>query len=517
MTSGHDISGARVLPALFCAGAARASSPECIQRTSILGENLSVMRNLPSGFVSLIYADPPFFTNRHYGSTGSGETVFSDKWSGGLSAYLAWIRPRIMEMRRLLKTDGSIYVHIDWHAAHYVRVIMDEIFGYRNFLNEIIWHYHDPGGTVRDRFKKKHDTILLYARDAGRHSFYTDAVREEYSRGTLNQASRGDISFGRRTVVNELGKVPEDVWSIPIINSQAKERNGYPTQKPEALLERIIKASSSPGDIVADFFSGSGTTASVAEKLGRRWIVSDMSPSGMETLDRRISSQATSYDPGASRLVSGFFTHDFTAGDSDKLFEENISRCLGADGNGRSSRACLVVLPSGEVASGAVADEDDIIRRIGQRRTDGQTEAAELTVVCGDLNEDVIRRIQEERRFESAAFVKVSILLDRTADAAGKNSVCRINTPPEITARPQRSECGCRTIPVTVTCTDNFTPSTLTAYIGGKRRKLEANADALLRGLELYQFVVPEGAEEISLCAMDANGNAYWRRMGIMF
>jgi len=255
--------------------------PELEPNRLFWGDNLHVMRQLPSESIDLIYIDPPFFSGRQYNVIFGDQNElrsFSDIWEGGMPGYLIWLNARLYEMKRLLKKTGSIYIHLDWHAAHYVKQEMDKIFGYGQFRNEIIWWYHDPAGTVKDRFKKKHDSILFYAKTTtpGR-IFNMDAVRQPYSEGTQQQAERGVISFGRPTKTHPIGKVPEDVWEIPFINSQAKERIGYPTQKPEALLDRIILASSNEGDLVADFFCGGGTTPTAAQRLGRRWIACDQS------------------------------------------------------------------------------------------------------------------------------------------------------------------------------------------------------------------------------------------------
>lgn len=267
------------------------------------------MRALPDGIIHLIYADPPFFTQRDFSNLYEQEkSEFSDVWESGMNGYLSWLKPRLVEMRRLLSYRGSIYLHLDWHASHYVKVLMDSIFGYRNFLNEIIWHYKDPAGTVRDRFKKKHDTILLYSKNAGKHTFNMDSVRMEYSKGTIRQGMGGVISFGRPTKLHSLGKVPEDVWEIPIINSQAKERLGYPTQKPLRLLQTIVKASSSEGDLVADFFCGSGTTPSVAQSLGRRWLAADNNRSAITTTMHRLGPVAGNRADGVSLLTCGVVT-----------------------------------------------------------------------------------------------------------------------------------------------------------------------------------------------------------------
>ena len=283
----------------------------------IYGDNIFVMQallngdektGLPSmrGAIDLIYIDPPSDSKADYRTkitlpTGDIEArpavidqfAYSDTWKNGTVSYLEMLYPRLMLMRDLLSEKGSIYVHCDWHAGHYLKIILDDIFGKNNFINEIIWNYHDPAGTVKDRFKRKHDNIFLYAKNDSVRKFNLDAVRTEYSEGTKKQAETGAISFGRITKIHELGKVREDVWEIPIINSQAKERVAYATQKPEALLDIIIKASSNENSVVADFFGGSGTTAAVAEKLGRRWITSDIGkPSVMIMRKRLIDNEA---------------------------------------------------------------------------------------------------------------------------------------------------------------------------------------------------------------------------------
>lgn len=281
------------------------------------GDNLMVMQalltgdkatGLPSmrGKIDLIYIDPPYDSKADYrtkitlpsGDIDLKPTVleqfaYSDMWKDGTVSYLRDIYPRLYLMRELLSDKGSIYVHVDWHVGHYVKILMDEIFGKDNFINEVIWNYHDPAGTVSDRYKRKHDNIFMYAKNDSSRYFNLDAVRVPYSEGTQKQAESGQISFGRITKLNELGKVREDVWEIPIINSMSKERLGYATQKPEILLETILKASSNEDSIVADFYAGSGTTGAVAEKLGRRWIMSDLGkPANMIMRKRLIDQEA---------------------------------------------------------------------------------------------------------------------------------------------------------------------------------------------------------------------------------
>lgn len=281
------------------------------------GDNLMVMQalltgdkstGLPSmrGKIDLIYIDPPYDSKADYrtkitlpsGDIDLKPTVleqfaYSDTWKEGTVSYLKNLYPRLYLMRELLSDKGSIYVHVDWHVGHYVKILMDEIFGKENFINEIIWNYHDPAGTVSDRYKRKHDNIFMYAKSDISRYFNLDAVRVPYSEGTQKQAETGQISFGRITKLNDLGKVREDVWEIPIINSMSKERIGYATQKPENLLKIIIKASSNEDSIVADFYAGSGTTGAVAEKLGRKWIMSDLGkPANMIMRKRLIDQEA---------------------------------------------------------------------------------------------------------------------------------------------------------------------------------------------------------------------------------
>ena len=257
-----------------------------IKNKLICGDNLQELKVMDNESVDLIYIDPPFFSGRNY---KNGIHEFEDKWTGGLADYINWLKQRVVELHRILKSTGSFYLHCDWHANAYIRIMLDEIFGYNNFQNEIIWWYHNPNGTVKDKFKKKHDTIFFYTKVLGNHTFNLDAVRTPYREATLKKAKNKVISFGRVTTCNPLGKVCEDVWEIPYINPMAKERLGYPSQKPEALLERIIKASSNEGDIVLDAFCGSGTTLAVAQKLNRYWIGIDISPSAIALAKKRLN------------------------------------------------------------------------------------------------------------------------------------------------------------------------------------------------------------------------------------
>ncbi len=268
----------------------------------ILGENLSVMAALLpeyEGKIDLIYADPPFFTNRKFAARiGRGEDSrkpskwklvegYHDAWLD-LDSYLQFLYERLSLMHRLLSPNGTLYLHLDWHADAYARLILDEIFGAEGvFINEIIWTYHGPS-PIKTAFNRKHDTILSYAKGK-EYTFNADAVREPYSQNTITTFnSSKKAGFGKVPDL-ERGKVPEDWWYFPVVARLHNERTGYPTQKPEALLERIILASSNKGDLVADFFCGSGTTSLVAAKNGRKFITSDEAVRAVHTARSRLA------------------------------------------------------------------------------------------------------------------------------------------------------------------------------------------------------------------------------------
>ena len=264
------------------------------------GDNLSIMAALLpeyEGRINLIYTDPPFFTNRHFTSRiGRGEdsrkprewqlgSGYTDRWEN-LDAYIDFLYQRLALMVRLLADGGTIYLHLDWHADAYARLLLDELLGAENFLNEIIWTYHGPS-PIRSAFNRKHDTILVYTKGHD-YTFNADAVRVPYNDTTVKTfASSSKAGFGKVPDL-ERGKVPEDWWYFPVVARLHNERTGYPTQKPEVLLERIILASSNPGDLVADFFCGSGTTPLVAERLGRNFIATDATFRALQTARERL-------------------------------------------------------------------------------------------------------------------------------------------------------------------------------------------------------------------------------------
>ncbi len=285
------------------------------QHQLILGDNLPVMAALLPEFrgrIDLIYADPPFFTNRHYPvRIGRGEDSrkpqewqldegYPDRWSD-IDSYLDMLYPRLKLMHELLSPDGTLYLHLDWHADAYARLLLDEIFGAERFLNEIIWVYHGPS-PIRTAYNRKHDTILVYTKSED-YTFNVDAVRQPYNPQTVKTfASSPKAGFGKIPDLQR-GKVPEDWWYFPVVARLHLERSGYPTQKPEALLERIILASSNPGDIVADFFCGSGTTAIAAARLGRIFIANDAGYRAVHTTRTRLVRSAS--QPIALSCLSG--------------------------------------------------------------------------------------------------------------------------------------------------------------------------------------------------------------------
>jgi DNA modification methylase len=272
----------------------------------ILGDNLEKLKEIESDSIDLIYADPPFFSNRNYeviwGDEGEVRS-FQDRWAGGIEHYIAWLKERVFEMHRVLKPTGSIFLHCDWHANANIRVdILDKVFLFQNFINEIIWCYAGPGN-VKNRLAQKHDTIYFYSKSSN-YYFDADSIRMPYNEETVARTTRGASKTGimanvkgnfderHKNRLNEKGKYPEDYWTdIPRLQGNGNERIGYPTQKPEALLERIIKCASNEGDIVLDPFVGGGTTVAVADKLNRRWIGIDQSVAAIKVSDLRMKNQ----------------------------------------------------------------------------------------------------------------------------------------------------------------------------------------------------------------------------------
>ncbi|OQX98549.1 MAG: hypothetical protein B6I24_05010 [Bacteroidetes bacterium 4572_128] len=267
----------------------------------ILGDNLEIMKNLPSESIDLIYIDPPFFSNRNYAViwNDKGEVAsFKDIWSGGIETYINWLYERVEEMYRLLKPTGSFYLHCDWHAFAEIKVyILDRVFGKNNFRNQIIWKYFKPHSSKK-KYPNNHDLIFFYTK-SDNYIFNYEEILVDYDEKAKKRYDKIDEDGKRYKIYNnkkngekriaymKKGK-PTYILEIPFVQGTAKERIGYPTQKPEKLLERIILASSNEGDIVADFFLGGGTTISVAEKLNRNWIGVDSSVAAVKITENRL-------------------------------------------------------------------------------------------------------------------------------------------------------------------------------------------------------------------------------------
>lgn len=265
------------------------------------GDNFEILSSLLDthrGKIDLVYIDPPFFTNRKFTARiGRGEDSrkpdqwklthgYADEWDS-LDEYIDFLYQRLTIIHEMLADNGTIYLHLDWHADGYARMLLDEIFGEQNLLNEIIWTYHGPS-PIRTAFNRKHDTILAYTKSQ-EYTFNVDAVRIPYNDNTVKTFTSSEkAGFGKMPDLLR-GKVPEDWWYFPVVARLHNERTGYPTQKPEALLERIILASSNPGDLIADFFCGSGTTAVTAHRLSRRFITCDASYRSIETARERFA------------------------------------------------------------------------------------------------------------------------------------------------------------------------------------------------------------------------------------
>ncbi len=263
------------------------------------GDNLPFLRKLESETVDLIYIDPPFNTGKSQSRqqlkttrSESGDRIgFGDQsyttevlatrcYRDSFTDYRAFLEPRLREAWRVLKKNASLYFHIDFREAHYCKILLDEIFGRENFLNEIIWAY-DFGGRAKDRWPAKHDNIFFYAKNAQNYTF--------------NQQDIDRIPYMAPGLVGEekakKGKLPTDTWWHTIVGTNSKEKTGYPTQKPLGVLERIIRASSNPGNLVLDFFAGSGTTGAACLALGRRFILVDSNPQALEVMRKRFSAE----------------------------------------------------------------------------------------------------------------------------------------------------------------------------------------------------------------------------------
>ncbi|HZV75270.1 MAG TPA: site-specific DNA-methyltransferase [Conexibacter sp.] len=261
-----------------------------------LADNMDVLPHLPAEAFQLVYIDPPFNTGRPQarqtlrtvpdangdrtgfkGQRYRTKLLAESRYRDAFEDYLAFLEPRLVEARRLLHPTGTLYFHIDYREAHYCKLLLDELFGREQFLNELIWAY-DYGARTKRRWPAKHDTILVYVKDAAAYFYDGEAVdREPYMAPGLVTAAKA-----------ARGKLPTDVWWHTIVPTNGREKTGYPTQKPEGIVRRMVQASTRPGDWCLDFFAGSGTLGAVAAQLGRRYVLIDESPDAIAVMRRRL-------------------------------------------------------------------------------------------------------------------------------------------------------------------------------------------------------------------------------------
>lgn len=272
-----------------------------MQNHIYFGDNLEILAQMPDASVDLVYIDPPFNTGRkqartqikterssqgdrvgfgdqRYETTKIAERAYTDRFDD----YLAFLKPRLQEAYRLLSAHGSLYFHIDYREVHYCKILLDQIFGRECFINEIIWAY-DFGGRPKDRWPAKHDNILFYVKDPDCYTFNHEAIER------IPYMAPGLV--GKEKAAR--GKLPTDTWWHTIVGTNSKEKTGYPTQKPVGVLKRIISASSNPGDLVMDFFAGSGSVGEVCLALDRRFVLIDNNPQAIEVMCKRFANEAS--------------------------------------------------------------------------------------------------------------------------------------------------------------------------------------------------------------------------------
>ncbi|KPJ65551.1 hypothetical protein AMJ44_09930 [candidate division WOR-1 bacterium DG_54_3] len=344
------------------------------------GDNLNWMKKMPDEFVDLCYIDPPFFSNKKYEVIfNDGEEIrsFEDRWKGGIEHYVDWMRDRVFEIHRLLRETGSLYLHCDWHASHYLKVMTDQIFGSNNFRNEIIWHYQRWPAKQKN-FQRMHDVILFYSKTHKLNTF--NILLESLSKGTLKRwrgkkskvEYNGDIRLvTQMTNENSPGRPADDVWDIPLLNSQAKERMGYPTQKPEILLLKIIQVSSNKGDLVFDPFCGCGTTLVVAQNLKRKWLGIDVSPTACRLMKRRLSKVTREtieivgvrYDLEELKTFKPFEFQNWVIGSLGGTVSERKVKDMGIDGYTFMERNPIQVKQSEHVGRVEVDKFETALRR----------------------------------------------------------------------------------------------------------------------------------------------------------
>ena len=421
----------------------RAMTPVSYLETGVIfcDENVNRLAQFPAECIDLIYLDPPFFSNRQYEVIWGDEAEvrsFEDRWEGGIEAYVAWMRERLMELYRILKPTGSIYLHCDWHATHRLRVLMDAIFQPRNFRNEIAWRRTPFAGSSKAlarQFPRSHDSLLFYSNgdnwtwnqptkpysneylarfkwdDGDGRGPYRKTLLKTYSEETFDrlkadnrliEPTRQGAKWSYKQYLSESsGTVQvDDVWTdINSINPVARERLGYPTQKPESLLERIISASSNEGDIVLDPFCGCGTTIAVAHRLKRKWIGIDISPTAVGLMKRRMAklgAEATligmPVTPAQLKALKPFEFQNWVIQRMNGTHSARKSGDLGIDGHSFLEHLPIQVKQSEKVGRNVVDNFETAIERDGHAKgfivafsftRDARGEAARVKVEKG--------------------------------------------------------------------------------------------------------------------------------------
>jgi DNA modification methylase len=379
-------------------------------------ENLDLLVQFPDECIDLVYLDPPFFSNRQYEVIWGDEAEvrsFEDRWQGGIHHYIGWMEPRLAELRRVLKSSGSIYLHCDSSASHYLKVSMDQLFGQGDFRNEIIWKRTPFAGSSKARarqYPRSHDTILFYSKgeswtwnaptrpygpeylarfkwdDGDGRGPYRKTLLKTYSPETFERLKRENrlvapvrkgAKWSYKQYLSESsGQVQiDDVWvDINAINPVAKERVGYPTQKPEALLERVIAASSNKGDVILDPFCGCGTAVVVAHRLGRQWIGVDISATAIRLIKHRLN-RSGAYDfhiyglPETEEDLRKLAHFEFQNWVIDALHGTHSLRKtsdMGIDGYSFLERLPIQVKQSEKVGRNIVDNFETAIRRDGK-------------------------------------------------------------------------------------------------------------------------------------------------------
>lgn len=470
------------------------------------GDNLERLAQLPPECVDLIYLDPPFFSNRNYEVIWGDEAEvrsFEDRWEGGINHYVEWMWDRVIEMHRVLKQTGSLYLHCDWHASHHLKVMADEVFGARNFRAEITWKRHSGHNDARRTYPSVTDTILFYAKsEATSFNVQRTAHRPEYvekffrnvdergRRYTLNSLKspsprpnltyeykgypppptgwtcnrermeeyerQGRLEFpkkpgGRirlRYFLDEMQKPPvTNLWDdVPALSGHHAERLGYPTQKPVALLERIVRASSNPGDVVLDPFCGCGTTLVAAQRLNRQWIGIDISPTAVNLMKRRLEREGASgislvgmpVTEAQLKALKPFEFQNWVIQRLNGTHSPRKSRDMGIDGYSFFEHDPIQVKRSEHVGRNVIDNFETAVERAGKNK--GYIVAFSFT---RDAREEV-SRVKRAKGFE-IELIKVADLLEDTSNLvmpAPEPSILGLPLPkpPPKEARPSAEE-----------------------------------------------------------------------------